>query len=154
VARGAMGDADVSSVHSGSQHSEGERRMFVAIYDYTPSKHSTANLPAPALPFKTGDVITTYGGVRPDGFYTGKVNGMKGLVPASFIEEVAHFGSQNKRSTLSHNTGSHYPRSSVMSSGSRGSESSSRPNSGRSILTSVSQQQAHRGGYKVSSPYV
>jgi len=54
--------------------------------------------PSQQLPFSAGDMIVTYGSLRPDGFYHGKVRGKHGLVPASFMEEVALLRSRGRRS--------------------------------------------------------
>jgi hypothetical protein len=90
---------ETSSVQSVSQAEGGERRVFLAVYDYNPSKHSPHDFPSkPEIAFKTGDIVTTYGSIRDDGFYHAKCHGKRGLVPASFIEEVAVLKSRGKQS--------------------------------------------------------
>eukprot|EP00918_Siedleckia_nematoides_P064772 GHVU01140810.1.p1 GENE.GHVU01140810.1~~GHVU01140810.1.p1 ORF type:complete len:604 (-),score=49.66 GHVU01140810.1:2320-4059(-) len=90
---------ETSSVQSISHAEGGERRVFLAVYDYDPSKHSPENFPSkPEIAFKTGDIVTTYGSIRDDGFYHAKCHGKRGLVPSSFIEEVAVLKSRGKQS--------------------------------------------------------
>jgi hypothetical protein len=97
--RESAGDtADISSVLSSNQQEDGERRVFLAVYDYNPTEHSPNTFPDQEIRFQTGDIITTYGNLRADGFYMAKAHGRKGLVPASFIEEVALLRSHSKRS--------------------------------------------------------
>ncbi|CAH1782831.1 unnamed protein product [Owenia fusiformis] len=80
-------DSDISSI---SSHNETrENRVFVAVYDYEPSVHSPNQNPNAELRISTGDIIRTNGPIRSDGFYHGEANGVRGLVPASFMEEVA-----------------------------------------------------------------
>jgi hypothetical protein len=123
----SAGDADVSSVMSSSQYEDGERRVFLAVYDYNPSEHSPQQFPGQELSFLAGDVITTYGAERPDGFYHAKVHGRRGLVPASFIEEVAFLRSRSRRSISSSSAASQ----ALGFSGGSSSVSGERPSSAR-----------------------
>ncbi len=76
----AAGDGDVSSIFSGSvsgsaagdpQH---ERRVFMALYNYNPQSQSPHKPnTSDELPLVAGDILTTYGPQRPDGFYHAKV---------------------------------------------------------------------------------
>ncbi|XP_069140481.1 golgin subfamily B member 1-like [Argopecten irradians] len=66
----------------------GKRHMFLGVYDYDPSHQSPRENSSYELAFHAGDVITVYGRERPDGFYYGEINGRRGLVPASFMEEI------------------------------------------------------------------
>ena len=59
----------------------------MAVYDYNPAEHSPHDFPASELAFRAGDIIVTYGSVRPDGFYQGKV----GIEP-SIITNLADVG--------------------------------------------------------------
>ncbi|ELU02416.1 hypothetical protein CAPTEDRAFT_130459, partial [Capitella teleta] len=70
---------------------------FLAVYDYSPQKHSPNANPVHEIGFKAGDIVVTRGSVQPDGFYLAKVRGKKGLVPSTFIEEVALVQSHAKR---------------------------------------------------------
>ena len=47
--------------------------QFMALYDYNPVEHSPENGPSQQLALTAGDMVVTYGNVRPDGFYHGKV---------------------------------------------------------------------------------
>merc|ERR1712226_195923 len=60
-------------------------RKQVATFDYNPETQSPNDNPEMELPFCEGDVITTYGDVRPDGFFYGEINGIAGLVPSNFV---------------------------------------------------------------------
>ncbi|XP_077895523.1 RIMS-binding protein 2 isoform X12 [Ictidomys tridecemlineatus] len=63
-------------------------RRVVALYDYDP-RESSPNVDVEAeLTFCTGDIITVFGEIDEDGFYYGELNGLKGLVPSNFLEEV------------------------------------------------------------------
>ncbi|XP_021350814.1 centrosomal protein of 290 kDa-like isoform X3 [Mizuhopecten yessoensis] len=66
----------------------GKRHMFLGVYDYNPAHQSPRENSSYELAFHAGDVITVYGKERPDGFYYGEINGRRGLVPASFMEEI------------------------------------------------------------------
>ncbi|XP_060066658.1 nuclear anchorage protein 1-like isoform X2 [Ylistrum balloti] len=66
----------------------GRRHMFLGVYDYDPAHQSPRENSSYELAFHAGDVITVYGKERPDGFYYGEMNGRRGLVPASFMEEI------------------------------------------------------------------
>ena len=57
----------------------------VATYDYNPEEQSPNDNPDMELAFCEGDVITTYGDVRADGFFYGEMNGLAGLVPSNFV---------------------------------------------------------------------
>ena len=60
-------------------------RKQLATFDYNPETQSPNDNPEMELPFCEGDVITTYGDVRPDGFFYGEINGIAGLVPSNFV---------------------------------------------------------------------
>ena len=72
----SAGDGDVSSIMSGSYNGTGDhdRRVFMAIYDYNPQKPSPRTDTSDELPLAVGDIITTYGPARPDGFYHARVS--------------------------------------------------------------------------------
>ncbi|XP_033109797.1 golgin subfamily B member 1-like isoform X2 [Anneissia japonica] len=100
-----------SSVFSEDQ----EERLFIAVYEYIPEKHSPNDFPAYELAFEEGDILTIYGQKRQDGFYQGKVRGKHGLVPSNFIEEIAMSGrnhSKRKRSNNRSNKSSEQTRTS------------------------------------------
>lgn len=41
------------------------------------------------IPFKAGELVTVYGDIDDDGFYIGEINGVRGLVPSNFLQEVS-----------------------------------------------------------------
>lgn len=69
----------------------------MAVYDYDPEEQSPRTDTAGELTLRTGDPVVVYGTPRGDGFYQAKVNGQKGLVPQSFVEEVALMRVKTKR---------------------------------------------------------
>lgn len=79
-----------------SSEKQEDRRVFMAIYEYKPELHSPNEKPHDELSFTAGDIITTYGALRPDGFYRAKAHGKRGLAPASFMEEVVLLNSHAK----------------------------------------------------------
>ncbi|XP_041476923.1 A-kinase anchor protein 9-like isoform X2 [Lytechinus variegatus] len=87
-----------SEVSSGPKYRQKEERLFMAIYTYDPESHSPNDNPEYELTFTEGDLITVYGDKRPDGFYHGKVQGRKGLVPSNFIEEISKGEARKKGS--------------------------------------------------------
>ncbi|KAI6188109.1 hypothetical protein M3Y98_00318600 [Aphelenchoides besseyi] len=60
-----------------------------AKYDYDTS-HLSPNVDAEQveLSFRLDDVITVFGEMDEDGFYVGELNGVRGLVPSNFLEEM------------------------------------------------------------------
>ncbi|XP_078669955.1 uncharacterized protein LOC144910559 isoform X14 [Branchiostoma floridae x Branchiostoma belcheri] len=64
-------------------------RLYMAVYNYSPSRNSPNHYPEDELGLREGDVVTVFGPLREDGFYEGKVDGRRGLVPASFLEEIS-----------------------------------------------------------------
>ncbi|XP_013399507.1 formin BNR1-like [Lingula anatina] len=126
-------DDDVASFVSNDDHyRKGERRIFVAVYDYIPSRQSPNKVSAYELVIKAGDVITTFGLQRADGFFFAEVNGRRGLVPASFIEEFSAIQKSNsnlvsrKAGKLSSHKNSEHS-SSEQSNVSTGSRSKGQP---------------------------
>ncbi|XP_071827305.1 uncharacterized protein [Apostichopus japonicus] len=77
-----------------------KQRMFMAVYSYNPMEHSPNETPEKELSFKEGDMIRVQGHMRKDGFYHGSVNGIKGLVPSNFIEEVSISSSGKRKKTM------------------------------------------------------
>lgn len=89
-------DTDLSDILPSPHLSLGPRKMYIAIYDYNPSTQSPHDYPDCELRFRAGDHITVYGNERSDGFFWGELNGNRGLVPASFLEEVPLQGTRSK----------------------------------------------------------
>ncbi|XP_060555067.1 centrosomal protein of 290 kDa-like [Ruditapes philippinarum] len=81
-------EMDMATVLNVDDYKNGPRRMFMGIYDYDPTKNSPYDHPSCELAFNAGDIITVYGRQRGDGFYYGEINGVRGLVPTFFIEEM------------------------------------------------------------------
>ncbi|CAH1257704.1 JAKMIP3 [Branchiostoma lanceolatum] len=75
-------------------------RLYLAVYNYSPSRNSPNHYPEDELGLREGDVVTVFGPLREDGFYEGKVDGRRGLVPASFLEEIST--SQDRPPTDTH----------------------------------------------------
>lgn len=76
---------------NGSAGTGGEYpRRFIALYDYIPdtqARHGSAPEEV-ELGLREGDLVLVYSEQRPDGFYLAEVRGERGLVPASFLEEM------------------------------------------------------------------
>ncbi|XP_034566287.1 RIMS-binding protein 2-like isoform X2 [Notolabrus celidotus] len=71
----------------GLRRDQPSRRM-VALYDYDP-RESSPNVDVEAeLTFCAGDIMAVFGDIDEDGFYSGEINGHRGLVPSNFLEEV------------------------------------------------------------------
>ncbi|XP_064383629.1 early endosome antigen 1-like isoform X3 [Halichondria panicea] len=77
----------LSAVTSPSPEPE-QYRTFIALYDYDPVKSSPCDHPEFELALCEGDLLMVYGQEMEDGFMVGELNGQRGLVPASFINEV------------------------------------------------------------------
>ncbi|XP_014673766.1 PREDICTED: RIMS-binding protein 2-like [Priapulus caudatus] len=63
-------------------------RRMVALYDYDPQELSPNVDAEVELVFNTGDIIYVYGDIDDDGFFMGEVNGIRGLVPSNFLQEL------------------------------------------------------------------
>ena len=61
----------------------------MALFSYDPLKSSPNPNPTLELEFQEGDIIRVLDTSRPDGYYTGQINGQEGLVPSNFVEEIA-----------------------------------------------------------------
>ncbi|KAL3865001.1 hypothetical protein ACJMK2_006637 [Sinanodonta woodiana] len=93
-------DTDLRKVLDPNAYITGPKRTFMGLYDYDPSKHSPQDYTECELSFKAGDVIAVYGQERPDGFYHGEINGKRGLVPASFMEEIPQAPPRSKKANM------------------------------------------------------
>ncbi|XP_065831294.1 RIMS-binding protein 3-like isoform X2 [Oscarella lobularis] len=68
-------------------------RRFVALFNYDPSVMSPNDDGVDEeLSFQKGDIILISGEKDEDGFYSGELNGRKGLVPYNMISELADSG--------------------------------------------------------------
>jgi chromosome segregation ATPase len=65
-------------------------RRFLALYDFEPINTGRRNAPPEEreLAMREGDLVLVHSEERPDGFYLGEINGQRGLVPATFLEEL------------------------------------------------------------------
>ncbi|XP_067900345.1 putative leucine-rich repeat-containing protein DDB_G0290503 isoform X2 [Heterodontus francisci] len=66
-----------------------KKRMFIAAYNYNPLQDSPNIHPSHEVAFKEGDIIWAYGKQRRDGFCEAEVNGRRGLVPTSLLEDAS-----------------------------------------------------------------
>ncbi|XP_078081142.1 RIMS-binding protein 2 [Mustelus asterias] len=63
-------------------------KRMVAVFDYDP-RESSPNVDIEAeLTFSAGDIINVYGDMDEDGFYFGDLNGLHGLAPSNFLEQI------------------------------------------------------------------
>ncbi|KAK3750645.1 hypothetical protein QZH41_012818 [Actinostola sp. cb2023] len=64
-----------------------EPKKMVALFDYDPQMLSPNPDSEVELKFRSGDILYVYGEMDEDGFYTGEMSGVRGLVPSNFLEE-------------------------------------------------------------------
>ncbi|KAI6176928.1 hypothetical protein M3Y97_00851700 [Aphelenchoides bicaudatus] len=64
-------------------------KQMIAKYDYD-SRQLSPNVDAEQveLSFRMNDIITVFGDMDDDGFYMGELNGVRGLVPSNFLQEM------------------------------------------------------------------
>ena len=65
-----------------------QRQCFVALYDYNPFQSCTTGRPDLELPLKKGDIMTVIGDMDTNGYYKAEMDGLNGLVPSNFVEDV------------------------------------------------------------------
>ncbi len=81
----SAGDGDVSSIMSAGTSADrssfsmsgaaaADKRVFMAIYNYNPQRQSPQPDASGELALTAGDIITTFGPARPDGFYHARVS--------------------------------------------------------------------------------
>ncbi|KAL4232118.1 hypothetical protein ACF0H5_009693 [Mactra antiquata] len=97
-------EMDMNTVLNVDEYKSGNKRLFMGVYDYDPSKNSPYDHPSCELSFNAGEVITVYGRQRGDGFYYGEINGVRGLVPTFFIEEMPQPPPRTKKMAKSKQT--------------------------------------------------
>eukprot|EP01135_Chromosphaera_perkinsii_P012457 Nk52_evm68s2657 gene=Nk52_evmTU68s2657 len=68
-----------------------EIRVFEALYEYNPFVDSQNQDPSDELGFEAGDLIIVEGDMDQDGFYSGKMGDMGGLVPSNLISEKLNY---------------------------------------------------------------
>ncbi|XP_074640850.1 RIMS-binding protein 2-like isoform X2 [Tubulanus polymorphus] len=77
-----------STRRSPNRHTDDPIRKMIALYDYDPQELSPNVDSEVELAFRTGDIVYVYGDMDEDGFYYGEMNGIQGLVPSNFLQEV------------------------------------------------------------------
>lgn len=60
----------------------------MAIFDYDPHKASVSGCPESELTLKEGDQLTVHGDMDSNGCYEAELNGVRGLVPGLYVEEL------------------------------------------------------------------
>ena len=60
----------------------------MALFDYDPHKSPACEHPELELKLKEGDLLTVYGDMDINGYYEADVNGLRGLVPSLYVDEV------------------------------------------------------------------
>lgn len=60
----------------------------MALFDYDPSKSCTTGHPERELKLKEGEYLTVFGDMDMNGCYEAELNGVRGLVPSLYVEEV------------------------------------------------------------------
>ncbi|XP_078358377.1 uncharacterized protein LOC144643107 isoform X2 [Oculina patagonica] len=63
-------------------------KRFVALFDYDPYKSPACEHPELELKLKEGDFLTVFGDMDINGYFEADVNGVRGLVPSLYVEEV------------------------------------------------------------------
>ncbi|KAK7497474.1 hypothetical protein BaRGS_00011316, partial [Batillaria attramentaria] len=66
----------------------GPGRRMVALYDYDPQELSPNVDAEVELAFKQGDIVYVMGDMDEDGFFTGELHGVRGLVPSNFLQDA------------------------------------------------------------------
>ena len=60
----------------------------MALFDYDPHKSPACEHPELELKLKEGDFLTVFGDMDINGYFEADVNGVRGLVPSLYVEEV------------------------------------------------------------------
>lgn len=60
----------------------------MALFDYDPGKSCTSGHPELELKLREGDYLTVFGDMDINGCYEADLNGVRGLVPSLYVEEV------------------------------------------------------------------
>ena len=60
----------------------------MALFDYDPHKSPACEHPDLELKIKEGDFLTVFGDMDINGYFEADVNGVRGLVPSLYVEEV------------------------------------------------------------------
>lgn len=60
----------------------------MALFDYDPYKSNTSGHPELELKLRKGDQLTIFGEMDLNGYFEAELNGVRGLVPSLFVEEL------------------------------------------------------------------
>lgn len=60
----------------------------MALFDYDPHKSPACEHPQLELKLKEGDFLTVFGDMDINGYFEADMNGVRGLVPSLYVEEV------------------------------------------------------------------
>ena len=60
----------------------------MALFDYDPHKSSASENPELELKLKEGDLLTVFGDMDINGYFEADLNGVRGLVPSLYVDEV------------------------------------------------------------------
>ena len=63
-------------------------KRFVALFDYDPDKSPASEHPELELKLKEGDFLTVFGDMDSNGYFEADVNGVRGLVPSLYMDEI------------------------------------------------------------------
>ncbi|XP_068745820.1 golgin subfamily B member 1-like isoform X2 [Montipora capricornis] len=63
-------------------------KRFVVLFDYDPQKSPSSEHPELELKLKEGDFITVFGDMDANGYFEADLNGVRGLVPSLYVDEV------------------------------------------------------------------
>ncbi|XP_065214822.1 RIMS-binding protein 2-like isoform X3 [Planococcus citri] len=78
-------------------HHNAKARKMIALYDYDPHENSP-NLDSDAeISFSQGQIIYVKGEPDDDGFYLGEVDGMQGLVPSNYLQEIDEYQEDDRQ---------------------------------------------------------
>ena len=60
----------------------------MALFDYDPHKSQASEHPELELKLKEGDLLTVFGDMDINGYFEADLNGVRGLVPSLYVDEV------------------------------------------------------------------
>ena len=60
----------------------------MALFDYDPDKSPASEHPELELKLKEGDLLTVFGDMDINGYFEADVNGVRGLVPSLYVDEL------------------------------------------------------------------
>lgn len=58
------------------------------LFDYDPNKSPASEHPELELKLKEGDLLTVFGDMDLNGYFEAELNGVRGLVPSLYVDEV------------------------------------------------------------------